>query len=439
MARFFIWSIVVLGLAGAVMASDSPQLAPIKASLPEPVRNVVDQGRNGLLALAGSLPEPVRKLIGPRTSTDAQGAPKSGSAAPAPAAGGPRRAIPPAPVVTSTAKVQNVPVRLEGIGTVLARSTVAVKTRLDGQLLEAAVKEGQVVKKGDLLFRIDPRPFEAALRQAEANLARDRAAYEKARADYARAAELVGKGITPKSRFDDTKASLGALEATLRAGQAAIDVAKLNLGYTEIRSPIDGKVGNLLVHPGNMIKANDTQAMIVITEVDPVHVAFAVPEHYLPQVRELMGKGKIMVDVWAPVSRANVSKGELFFLNNAVDTTTGTITLMASVPNVDQRLIPGQFVHASVVATSLQDVVVVPSRAVQIGQRGTFVYVVKGDTVEMRPVTTGPSVDDVTVIAKGLQKDEPVVSEGQLRLFPGAKIVPKTGAPQAPAKPKEQS
>ena len=240
------------------------------------------------------------------------------------------------------------------------------------------------------------------------------------------------------------KPALGALEATIKAGEAAIEAAKLNIEYTVIRSPINGKVGNVLVHPGNMVKANDTQSMLVITEVAPVYVAFAVPERYLGEVKRLMAAGKVAVEVWTPENKADRIKGELFFMNNAVDTSTGTISLMASFANTDQKLTPGQFVQASALLGTLDNVVTVPARAVQIGQRGTFVFVVKDDmSAEMRPVKVGETVDEKAVITSGVAAGETIVTEGQLRIMPGGKVAPKeAGAPSAApagAKPKEQS
>jgi multidrug efflux system membrane fusion protein len=355
------------------------------------------------------------------------------------AAAGRGQQRPPAPVSIAKVVSEAVPLRLEGIGTVQARNTIAVKSRIDGQLLQIHVKEGQSVKRDDLLFTIDPRPLQALLLQAEANNARDKANLEKARGDFERAESLVGKGVSPKSKREETLALLKALEATVAASEAAIQVARLNLGYSSIKAPIDGRIGNLLVHAGNMIKANDAQALVVINEIDPVNVAFAVPERYLDDIRRRMAATKITVQAWAPNERQNAAIGELFFMNNAIDVTTGTITLMAQFPNADQKLMPGQFVHASASVGALAGALLVPSQAVQIGQRGNFVFVVKEDkTVEIRPITLGPTVDGRTVIEKGLKAGETVVTNGQMRLFPGATVVPQSDRP-AGQKPKEQS
>jgi membrane fusion protein, multidrug efflux system len=399
------------------------------------------------------LPASLAALVAPSVATstgtpkaaDQAGAPKPAAPGAATAAAPPaKRPTPPAPVITEKVMTSNVPLRLEGVGSVQARTTVAIKARIDGQLMEASIKEGQAVKKGDLLFRLDARPLEAALKVAEANVARDKATLEKAKADNARIGDLATKGYSPKAKYDEAKATLGALEATIKAGEAAIDAAKLNIEYTVIRSPINGKVGNVLVHPGNMVKANDTQSMLVITEVAPVYVAFAVPERYLGEIKRLMAASKVAVDVWTPENKADKIKGELFFMNNAVDTATGTISLMASFSNTDLKLTPGQFVQASASLGTLDKVVTVPARAVQIGQRGTFVFVVKDDmTAEMRPVKVGETVDEKAVITSGIVAGETIVTEGQLRIIPGGKVAPKeAGAPSAApvgAKPKEQS
>ena len=428
------------GALAAILAvyagSQSPRAAPY----------ILGAKAKALAMLPASLAERFTPVAASAAVPDAKSGhkPDAGAAAKpavgaAPAGGAPagKRPNPPAPVVTAKVATGTLPLRLEGVGSVQARTTVALKARVDGQLMETAIREGQVVKKGDLLFRLDPRPFEAAYRQAEASLARDRANLDKAKSDYTRINELAAKGYSPRAKYDEAKGAMMALEATVKATESTIDVAKLNLEYTIIRSPINGRAGNLLVHPGNMVKANDTQALVVVTEMAPVYVAFAVPERYLSEVQKLMA-AKVMVEAWTPETKADKIKGELFFMNNAVDAATGTITLMASFPNTDLRLVPGQFVQASAVVGMLKDVVIAPSRAVQVGQKGTYIYVVKEDqSVEFRPVTTGPTVDDTIVITKGLAAGETVVTEGQLRLTPGAKVIPKVAGEGA--KPKEQS
>lgn len=338
-----------------------------------------------------------------------------------------KSARPPAPVVIAEASRRTVPVRLSTIGTAQARSTVSIKSRVDGQLLEAHFQEGQTVRQGDLLFRIDPRPFAAQLRQAEANLARDRAQLERVRADLKRYGELAEKGYSSRQKYEEALATANALDATIRADAAAVDFAKLQLDYTSIHSPITGRTGSLLVNPGNLVKANDTTPLVVIVETQPIYVSFALPEVHLGEIKRRMAAGKLTVEVSAPQDTAPPATGEVFFVNNAVDVATGTIGLKAVLENKDERLTPGQFVNVNVTMSTLPDAVVVPSQAIQTGQKGTFVFVVKPDsTVELRPVTTGVAVDGVTVVQEGLAAGEKVVTEGQLRLAPGVKVTPKS-------------
>jgi multidrug efflux system membrane fusion protein len=341
--------------------------------------------------------------------------------------------LPPAPVRLVPASRRDVPIMLEGVGNVQARSTVAIKARIDGQLMEAAVGEGQKVKAGDLLFRLDSRPLAAQLRQAEANMARDRANLEKAIADAARFESLAQKGISPKTRLEEAETSVAALQAAVRASEAAVEVARLNLEYATIKSPIDGRVGSILLAPGNMVKANDTQAILMITEVSPINVAFALPEQHLGELRaRLGGPEPLLVEVTAQGDDATSEKGELFFINNTVDQTTGTILVMARFANRDERLVPGQFVKARVLMTTLPDAVVAPSRGIQINQHGHYVWVVKPDmTAALRSVTIGPEIGAETVISRGLDAGEGIVVDGQLRLFPGARVAPIEGAPKA--------
>ncbi|MGE0700091.1 MAG: efflux RND transporter periplasmic adaptor subunit [Hyphomicrobiaceae bacterium] len=345
-----------------------------------------------------------------------------GGAKPAPKS----RSLPPAPVRVASTERRDVPIVLEGVGNVQARSTIAIKARVDGQLMEAAVQEGQLVKKGELLFRLDSRPFEAQLQVAEANLAKDEANLEKALSDQTRYGSLALKGISPKTKLEEAETSVAALRAAIRASRAAVDIAKLNLEYATIKAPIDGRVGSILLAAGNMVKANDTQAILMLTEVRPINVAFALPEQHIGELRaRLKAAEPLVVEVSAQGDEGAVEKGELFFINNAVDMTTGTILVMARFANPDERLVPGQFVKARVRMTTLPGAVVAPSKAIQINQRGSYVWVVKPDmTAEARSVTIGPEIGTDTVVSRGLEMGERVVTDGQLRLFPGAKVVP---------------
>lgn len=340
------------------------------------------------------------------------------------------KSLPPAPVRIAEAARRDVPILLEGIGNVQARSTIAIKARIDGQLMEAAVAEGQPVKKGDLLFRLDSRPYEAQLRQAEANVARDRANLDKALSDEKRYEGLAQKGISPKTKLEEAETSVAALRAAIRASEATVEIAQLNMEYATIRAPIDGRVGSILLAPGNMVKANDTQAILMLTEVRPIHVAFAIPEQHVGELKARMRQPEpISVEVTVQGEDAVVEKGELFFINNAIDPATGTILVMARLPNTEERLVPGQFIKARVRMTTLSQAVVVSSKAIQINQRGHYVWVVKPDmTAELRAVTIGPEVGSETVISRGIEAGDSVVVDGQLRLFPGSKVAPADGA-----------
>lgn len=335
---------------------------------------------------------------------------------------------PPAPVLIALSETRNVPVLLSAIGNVQARSTVSVKSRVDGQVVEVAVKEGQRVKKGDLLFRIDPRPFEAQLRQAQANLAREQANLIKAKSDLERYQSLSEKGYSSQQRYEEATAIKAGLIATIRAHEATVEIARLNLEFTSIESPMDGRAGNVLVHAGNLVEANadDASAMLVITETQPIFVSFNVPERYLARIKQRMSQGLLPAAVTIPGDGGAAIEGEVFFINNAVDPTTGTIQLKARFPNRDDRLTPGQFVDVSIRLSELHQAVVVPSRAIQSSQKGPYVYVVRPDkSVSVRLVQVGPTHEQQTVISDGLAVGEQVVTEGQLRLYEGRKVAPR--------------
>lgn len=339
-------------------------------------------------------------------------------------AGGKQR--PAAPVIIKVIRTRDVPVVLEGVGNVQAVSTVEIKSQIDGQLFEALVEDGQLVERGDLLFLLDARPLQAQLAQAEANAARDKANLEKAQLDVARFQQLATKGISPQTRLEEAQSLLVSLQAAIRASQAAVELARLNLEYATIRSPIAGRVGSVLLSPGNMVKANDTQAMLVITQTRPINVIFSVPEQHVGELRELLNSGQSPdVSVTVQGDDRPTAMGRLFFVNNRVDTSTGTIQVMARFENSDERLVPGQFVKASLVMRTLRDAVMAPTKSVQINQRGHYVWVVKADrTVEARPVVVGRISGNEIAIAEGLKAGETVVTDGQLRLYPNAKVQP---------------
>jgi membrane fusion protein, multidrug efflux system len=326
------------------------------------------------------------------------------------------------PVVVAKATQRNVPVQVTAIGTVEAYSTVTVQTLVDGEIQKVYFTQGQDVKKGDMLFSIDPRPFQAALHQAEANLARDQAQAKYARVEAKQYTKLAQAGIVSQIQYQQFTSNSEALEATVRADQAAIENAKIQLNYCSIYSPINGRTGSLLIHPGNLVKSNTTN-LVVINQVTPIYVDFSVPEQDLAQIRQHLAGGRLRVQAFPSGDKNAPSTGTLSFINNTVDSTTGTIGLKGTFANGDRRLWPGQFVNVTLDLSVQKNATVVPSEAVQTGQQGQYLYVVKPDrTVALRPVTVGNNLAGMTVIQKGVSPGETVVTNGQLRLFPGVKV-----------------
>jgi multidrug efflux system membrane fusion protein len=328
------------------------------------------------------------------------------------------------PVAVGTAVDKPIPIQLRAIGNAQAFATVAVKAQVEGELLKVHFQEGQEVQKGDLLFTIDPSRYEAQARQAEANLARDRTQLQNARKQVDRYTSMASKGYVANEKYDQIMTDAAALEAVVKADEAALEKARLEVRFCTIRSPIDGVTGSLRVHQGNVIKANDNdKPLVVINQIRPIHVAFAIPERSLPEVKRHMGMRKLEVQATPPGDDGVVAVGELSFWENAVDTSTGTIQLKASFPNADKMLWPGQFVHVVLNLATQAHAVVVPSQAIQAGQEGPFLFVVKPDsTVEYRPVVKGRTLDGETVIDDGLTPGETVVIDGQLRLAAGSLV-----------------
>ena len=344
-----------------------------------------------------------------------------------------------APVRVAKVTQQTIPVRISAIGTAQAHSIVQIKSRVDGQIMSAGFREGQLVRRGDLLFQIDPRPFQAQLRQAEANLARDEAQLEKAKADLERYSALSNKGFSSQQRFEEARAAVDVFTAAIRAGEQAIEMARLNLEFTTINAPVTGRTGSMLVYPGNLVEANKDPPLVTINEIRPIHVAFSVPEQNLAEIKQRMRDGRLRVDVTIPEDDGPPIAGQVTFVDNQVDVSTGTIMLKATFENADDRLTPGQFANVSMTLSAIESALVVPTRAIQVNQNGSFVFVVKEDrTVDMRPVEVGPQADDLTVLLKGGVLGETVVTDGQLRLSPGAKVAPK-GAEQAGDKPAKRT
>jgi multidrug efflux system membrane fusion protein len=333
------------------------------------------------------------------------------------------------PVSVAPVLQETVPIRLQGIGNVEAYQTVSLKARVDGQIVTVNFREGDPVKKGEVLFRIDPRPYEAALRQAEANALRDAAARDQARSQDRRYQELLAKNFVSKEAYAQIRTNAETAAATVKASQAALENARLNLEYCTITSPLDGYVGRVLLQAGNMVRANDVNPLVVINQVRPIYVNFAVPEQNLPEVRKYRAAGPLTVETLLDPGAPPV-RGQLIFVDNAVDPSTGTIRLRAQFENADAALWPGQFVNVSLRLTEQVDAIVIPSPAVQNGPQGQYVYVVGPDLVaEVRKITVLRTDGERTIVATGLQKGERVVTRGQLRL--GSKTRVQLGKPAA--------
>ena len=392
---------------------------------------------------------------------------------------------PAVPVGAATAEQRLVPIQVTTVGNVQAYTTVGVKSQVAGQIQQVHFTEGHEVKRGELLFTIDPRPLEAALRQAEANVVKDRAQlrqmeaavaqrqaevtqalanldrdvaqFENARVQEQRYATLVQKELVAREAYDQVRTALAALQATVAADRAAVEnsrasaraaeamvdngraaiqanealveTARLQLAYTSIRAPMDGRTGNLLVQGGNVLKANEDNPLVVIAQIRPIYVSFSVPEPNLTAIKKYRDAGALKVEAVLDGGKRTIV-GAVTFMNNTVDPTTGTIQLKATFPNADSALWPGQFVDVALTLTSEQ-AVLVPTQAVQAGQQGSFVYVVKPDsTVESRPVKVGRRLPRELVIEQGITAGERVVTDGQLRLVPGARVDIK---PQKPS------
>jgi multidrug efflux system membrane fusion protein len=334
---------------------------------------------------------------------------------------------PPVPVEVAVAVQKTVPVQLRVIGSVEAYNTVSVKAQVSGMLDKVLFHEGQDVKKGQLLFTIDSRPFEASLRQAGASLARDAAQERYAREQVRRYGELYRDGIVTQDQFDQFRANAEALGEAVRADRAVVDNAAIQLGYCSIRSPLTGRTGNLQVQRGNLVKANDVPVLITINQVNPIYVTFSVPEKQLAEIKKYMSAGKLKVEALIPNSAGPAEQGEISFLDNAVDTATGTIKIKGTFANKERKLWPGQFANVVLTLTSLPNAVVVPTQTVQTGQAGQYVFVVKADrSVASRPVVTGEVYNGETVIEKGVNPGETVVTDGQLQLIPGSRVEIKT-------------
>jgi multidrug efflux system membrane fusion protein len=328
------------------------------------------------------------------------------------------------PVTVGTAARQDVPVEVRAIGHVEPYSTVQLKARVGGEVTKVGFKDGEDVQKGQLLFQIDPRPYEALLAQARAQLERDRAMAKWSEDEVKRYAGLVQKDYVTREQFDSTRSNAAAAMATVKADEAAVENARLQLSYCAVTAPISARAGSVLVYPGNQVKGNDDKPLVVLNQIQPVYVSFAVPESSLDAIRRHTGPGqKLPVAASASGDPSHAETGELTFLDNTVDPTTGTILLKATFSNQNEVLWPGEYVDVVLRLATEPGAIVVPSQAVQTGQAGQYVYVVKNDlTVESRPVKVSRTHGSLSVVANGLQAGERVVTDGQLRLSPGAKV-----------------
>jgi multidrug efflux system membrane fusion protein len=339
----------------------------------------------------------------------------------------------PVPVTVATAHSGEMPLLLSLVGRAEAYESVTVKSRLDGQVLSVNYIEGQAVKQGDVLLRLDPGDFNARVLQAEAVLARDQAQLAKARADVERYTALKARGFVSDEKVNEVRTAEAAAVATVKADDAALELARLQLSYTTLRAPFDGVVGARLVFPGTAVKVNDT-ALAVVNRIKPLYVSFAVPERQLPPVRQAMADGPLTVKVALPGSKEASFEGKARFIDNAVDATTGTIQMKAVLDNREAKLTPGQFLNVSITLETLANAVLIPNEAIQQGAEGNFVYVAKADdTVEARKIETLASFHGQSAIASGIALGETVVTDGQLRLTPGTAIVAKGAGDSAAA------
>jgi membrane fusion protein, multidrug efflux system len=332
-------------------------------------------------------------------------------------------AAPAVPVTAGIVVAKDVPVFLNGIGTVQAYNMVTVKTRVDGQIVNVDFKEGQEIKQGDPLFQIDPRPYQAALEQAQAAKQKDEAQLAGAKLDLERYSKLLGTGYQTRQSYDQQTATVAQTQAAIKGDEAQIDNAQLNLGYADIRSPIDGRLGARLVDKGNLLHANDNTALVTITELKPIFVSFTLPQETLDDVRQQQNAAPLIVRAYSGDGSKLLGEGKLTLIDNSIDQSTGTIHLKARFDNQDERLWPGEFVSLRVILRVLHNVATVPSQTVEAGPTGSYAYIIKpDDTVERRNVEVASVQDGIAVITKGLKPGERVVVDGQFRLTQGARV-----------------
>lgn len=333
------------------------------------------------------------------------------------------------PVAVAKAETRNLPVYLQGLGSVEAFNTVVVKSRIDGQLVQIAFKEGQEVNKGDLLAVIDPRPYQVQLSQAEATLYKDQSALKDAQLNFQRFNDLYKQGIIPQQQYDTQRSLVGQLEGSVRADQAQIDNVKLNLDYTRITAPISGRVGLRQVDIGNMVHAADPNGLLVITQLHPIAVVFTLPQDNLPDVARQMHRGALSVDAFSRDDQTKLTSGKLLTIDNQIDPSTGTGKLKAIFDNTERALWPNQFVNVHLLLETQKNATVVPAAAIQRGPQGAYVFAVKPDkTAEMRPVTVGITEGTLTAVSQGVKPGDMIVTDGQDKLQPGTHVEIRNGA-----------
>lgn len=346
----------------------------------------------------------------------------------------------PIPVVTGVVQQRDLPIYLDGLGTVIAAKTVTVRPQVDGRLDAVLFREGQVVHRGDVLAQIDPRPFRVQLEQAEGALARDAAQLKTARITLARNEDLLKRKLIAPQDVDNARATMGQFEGAVRIDQAQIDSAKLNLDYARITSPIDGVTGVRLVDPGNLVHATDTNGIVVLTQLDPIAVLFTLPQDNLPQVAQQMQLGTLNVEAWSRDGNTKLATGQLLLIDNQINQNTATMRLKAMFSNPQRLLWPNQFVKARLLVSVRKGALVTAATAVQRGPDGSFVYVVGSDeTVQPRKVEVDLTQADVVSIAKGLQAGEVVVTDGAASLRPGGKVAPRQQQQQQQQRPAQPS
>src|SRR5450432_2204271 len=381
------------------------ELSAARVEQPKATRWIL--GAVGVLALVGA------GLFARHKKTGESGA------APAGSAGAEARPI---PVVVNTATQRDVPVFLDGLGNAVPLVTVTVRPQVDGPLTEVAFKEGQSVKKGDLLARIDSRPFAIALHSAQAALARDQAQYRNAQVNFTRYTALHDQGLATQEQLDDQRATAEQLAGTTKADQAQIESANLNLTYTEVRSPVDGVTGVRQVDQGNVVHAADPNGIVVVTQLDPMTIVFTLPQDDLPQINKEIGAG-LSIEAYSRDGSQLLGKGKLTLIDNQVNATTATVRLKGTVPNPDKALWPNEFVRARLVLAVRSQVLAIPAPAVQRGPQGTFVYIVLPDqTAALRSVEVDTVQDQWAIVTRGIAVGDKIVVEGQNQLRPGAKV-----------------